>query len=78
MDVDRHVGDLGNINAGQDGSASISITDSLISLTGANCVLGRAIVVHSDADDLGKGGKADSLTTGHAGSRVACGVIGVL
>ena len=27
-------------------------------------------------DDLGKGGFEDSKTTGHAGGRAACGVIG--
>ena len=32
--------------------------------------------VHADPDDLGKGGFPDSLTTGHAGGRLACGVIG--
>ncbi len=32
--------------------------------------------VHADPDDLGKGGFEDSLTTGHAGGRLACGVIG--
>ena len=32
--------------------------------------------VHADPDDLGKGGHPDSLTTGHAGGRLACGVIG--
>lgn len=77
-DEERHVGDLGNIEAGSDGVARISITDKVIALSGDFNVLGRAVVVHSGEDDLGKGGQSDSLTTGHAGSRVACGVIGVL
>lgn len=33
--------------------------------------------VHADADDLGQGGFEDSKTTGHAGGRLACGVIGL-
>uniref|UniRef100_A0A7R9JFC0 Superoxide dismutase [Cu-Zn] n=1 Tax=Timema californicum TaxID=61474 RepID=A0A7R9JFC0_TIMCA len=75
FDGDRHAGDLGNIEAGPDGVAHIHLTDHVISLSGPHCILGRAVVVHSDEDDLGKGGFSDSLTTGHAGSRLACGVI---
>lgn len=33
--------------------------------------------VHADEDDLGKGGFPDSKTTGHAGGRLSCGVIGI-
>ena len=38
-------------------------------------VLLRAIVIHADEDDLGKGGDEESLKTGNAGDRVGCGVI---
>lgn len=33
--------------------------------------------VHADEDDLGRGGHELSKTTGNAGGRVACGVIGI-
>ena len=35
------------------------------------------IQVHADVDDLGKGGHELSKTTGNAGGRLACGVIGI-
>uniref|UniRef100_A0A7R9JZJ0 Superoxide dismutase [Cu-Zn] n=1 Tax=Timema genevievae TaxID=629358 RepID=A0A7R9JZJ0_TIMGE len=76
-DTDRHVGDLGNIEVVSGVINNVQLTDSLISLTGPHSIVGRAVVVHSDEDDLGKGGFTDSLTTGHAGSRLACGVIGI-
>ena len=82
-DEERHAGDLGNITAGEDGVASISLTDAQIPLTGPNSILGRAVVVHELADDLGKGDHSEpgtqgktSKTTGNAGARLACGVIG--
>lgn len=77
-DDNRHVGDLGNIIADDKNIAKIDITDKIITLDGANCIIGRAIVVHAGEDDLGKGGFDDSKTTGHAGARLACGVIGIL
>jgi len=72
----RHAGDLGNIDAAA-GKATIDITDKQISLfPGKDCIIGRSVVVHADPDDLGKGGFTDSKTTGHAGARLSCGVIG--
>lgn len=77
-DKERHVGDLGNVEAKADEDLHVEIKDSLVSLIGANSVIGRAIVVHAGQDDLGKGGNDESLKTGNAGGRVACGVIGIM
>ncbi|KAF3914845.1 hypothetical protein ABW20_dc0104399 [Dactylellina cionopaga] len=76
-DENRHVGDLGNIQTDKDGKSSGSTSDSLVKLIGPESVLGRTVVVHGGTDDLGKGGHADSKTTGNAGARPACGVIGI-
>lgn len=73
----RHAGDLGNIIAAADGVAEATIVDNQIPLTGPNAVVGRALVVHELPDDLGKGGHELSLTTGNAGGRLACGVVGL-
>ena len=67
----------GNIEAGPDGVAKIHIEDRLVKLIGATSVIGRSMIVHADVDDLGKGGHELSLTTGNAGARLACGVIGI-
>ncbi|KAG8063361.1 hypothetical protein GUJ93_ZPchr0003g17047 [Zizania palustris] len=75
-DETRHAGDLGNITVGEDGVANIDVVDSQIPLTGPNSIIGRAVVVHADPDDLGKGGHELSKSTGNAGGRVACGIIG--
>lgn len=45
MDLYRHVGDLGNIQANSNGEASFTINDSKISLTGDRSILGRGVVV---------------------------------
>lgn len=66
----RHVGDLGNIEAGDDGVAHIDTTDVVIALSGPRSVLGRAVVVHEKADTFVQ-------PSGAAGARVAFGVIGI-
>ncbi|RYQ90705.1 hypothetical protein HN51_054935 [Arachis hypogaea] len=69
-----HAGDLENIVANADGVAEATIVDNQIPLIGPNPVVGRALVVHELEDDLGKGGKELSLSTGNAGGRLACGM----
>lgn len=76
-DTVRHVGDLGNIHTDSCGNAKGSTTDRLITLFGPLSVIGRSFVVHARQDDLGRGGNPESLLTGNAGPRLACGVIGI-
>lgn len=68
---DRHVGDLGNLEADEEGNAQYSRVDSVLSLDGSHSIIGRAVIVHEKADDL------KSQPTGDAGGRVACGIIGI-
>jgi len=67
-----HVGDLGNIVADKSGTARFQIKAERVELSD---IVGRAIVIHADEDDLGQGGDEESLKTGNAGDRVGCGVI---
>ena len=74
---ERHVGDLGNLRTNSLGVAKYSMRDSKIKLRGTTSnIIGRGLIIHADEDDCGGGGHSDSLTTGHAGKRIACAVIG--
>ncbi|KAF5291995.1 hypothetical protein FQA39_LY14112 [Lamprigera yunnana] len=72
----RHVGDLGNVKAKEDGASEFEFVDPLLSLIGGGRnIVGRAVVITENEDDLGRGGTAESLTTGSSGKAIACGVI---
>ena len=64
----HHVGDLGNIQAAEDGTAKINMNVPSLKL---HIVIGRSFVVHANADDL------KSQPSGDAGDRQAVGVIGI-
>ena len=67
----KHAGDLGNLNFDAAGVAKINFTvgDISVSRDRPDGIIGRALMVHAQVDDL----KTDP--TGNAGGRVACGVI---
>ena len=75
-DKDSHVGDLGNIIVDKKGKVDCVIQAKKVRLTGKYSVIGRSIVIHQKEDDLGNGNDEESLKTGNAGKRIACGVIG--
>ncbi|CAM9152325.1 unnamed protein product, partial [Ectocarpus fasciculatus] len=76
-DEERMVGDLGNIEAGEDGIAVFNIEDRQVKLIGPHSIIGRSIIIKANEDDLGRGGHEFSLTTGNSGSRLAGGVVGI-
>jgi Cu-Zn family superoxide dismutase len=71
MDNMRHMGDMGNIEANDQGNAHLDYVDNMLSLEGENSIIGRSVVIHKGEDDL------KTQPTGNAGPRVACGVIGI-
>ncbi len=74
---ERHVGDLGNLETDNKGTANYTFFDNVIKLRGNKAnIIGRGLIIHADPDDCGKGGNIDSLKTGNAGKRIACAVIG--
>ena len=70
-------GDLGNLTADASGVATIKMDESQIKIFGPHSVIGRSVVICAGADDEGRGGQVNSLSTGNAGPRIAFGVIGM-
>src|SRR5690554_3310810 len=69
--AERHVGDLGNIVTNGQGVAVAEFADTALMMEGEHSILGRAVVIHAQHDDL------TSQPVGNAGSRLLCSVIGV-
>ncbi len=70
IDMERHAGDLGNVEVAADGSAHLEMSSSMITVAaGPSSVVGRGVILHEKADDL------VSQPTGAAGARLACGVV---
>ena len=65
----RHAGDLGNVTANGEGAATVDLKDEVLKLEGEESIVGRALVLHANPDDL------KSQPSGNAGPRIACGVI---
>ncbi|MES1924078.1 superoxide dismutase family protein [Salinisphaera sp. T31B1] len=70
-DIDHITGDLGNLDAGDDGSAQDEGMLDGASLTGPKSIIGRGVIIHAKPND------PSQPPIGAAGSRQACGVIGI-
>src|SRR5436309_7975828 len=67
--VSHHAGDFGNVTADDKGEVHTRFTTHSITInTGASAVVGHAVVLHGNPDDL------VSQPAGNAGPRIACGV----
>jgi Cu-Zn family superoxide dismutase len=66
-----HAGDMGNLTFDARGNAHVDqmVSGIAVSRAAPNGIIGRALIVHMQEDDL----KTDP--TGNAGGRAACGVI---
>ncbi|HUG91602.1 MAG TPA: superoxide dismutase family protein [Planctomycetaceae bacterium] len=64
----HHYGDFGNIEADDEGIANVILQADWMKL---HFVVGRALVVHAEADDL------ESQPSGDSGPRAGIGVIGI-
>jgi Cu-Zn family superoxide dismutase len=66
-----HLGDLGNVTIDQDGKGHLELTSGDWAIGGGSPqdVIGKAIVIHADVDDL------VTDPAGNSGARIGCGVI---
>jgi Cu-Zn family superoxide dismutase len=67
---DHHAGDMPMVAADAGGNATVeAVLDAVTIGSGAADIVGRAVIVHKDADDY------RTQPTGNSGARLACGVI---
>jgi len=67
----NHTGDLGNVFSDSNGHI---LTDLTLNAPLSD-IIGRGLVLHYGEDDRGMGGTEESLRSGNAGERIACGAI---
>jgi Cu-Zn family superoxide dismutase len=68
--VSHHAGDFGNVTADAKGEIHASFTTHSVTVSpGERSVIGHAVILHANPDDL------TSQPAGNAGPRIACGVV---
>ena len=65
----HHVGDMPQLMADASGTAQVSFNSESLKLRGPDSIIGKAVIVHRDRDDV------NAQPVGNAGPRLACGVI---
>lgn len=71
MSEERHAGDMGNIEADENGVAHLDYIDPVMELNGKYSIIGRGVIIHEKEDDF------KTQPTGNAGARIGYGVIGI-
>jgi len=71
--VSHHAGDFGNVTADDKGEVHATfVTHSVTVAPGTTSVIGHAVVLHANPDDL------TTQPSGNAGGRIACGVVSAM
>jgi Cu-Zn family superoxide dismutase len=65
----HHAGDFGNIEIQPDGTGHLVVVTAMLSLRGPNSPIGKAVILHTGADDC------KTQPTGNSGGRLACGLV---
>lgn len=65
----RHIGDLGNIKADENGYGHYEQLNPLLTFEGDFSIIGKTVIIHADPDDY------KTQPSGASGGRISCGVI---